>query len=106
MTTNGKESSWEEVTRKTHKVIFSRLEHSITALTEMVTYLLVMKGKEVTTMMRSSLVNSPFKNLPQETFGDFEKHTRGIGSKLMRKIGYDGQGLRKEGKGILIPIEA
>jgi hypothetical protein len=63
-----------------------------------------MKGNEANTMMESSLVKLPFKTLPQETFGDFEKHTRGIDSKLMRQMGYDGQGLGKEGQGILIPI--
>jgi hypothetical protein len=50
------------------------------------------------------MVNSPSKTLPQETFGDFENHTRGIISKIMRKMGYDGQGIGKEGQGILIPI--
>jgi len=59
------------------------------------------------TMMEESMVNSPSKTFSLETFGDFEKPTRGIGSKLMRKImGYDGQGIGKEGQGILIPIVA
>jgi hypothetical protein len=65
-----------------------------------------MMGKEANPMMESSLVNSPLKTLPQETFGDFEKHTRGINTKLMRKMDYDGQGLGKECQGNSIPIVA
>jgi hypothetical protein len=53
-------------------------------------------------MMESILLNSPSKTLHQDTFGDFEKHTRGIRSKLMRKMGDDVLG--KEGKWIMIPI--
>jgi len=52
------------------------------------------------------MVNSPSKTLPQETFGDMENHTRGLGSKVMRKLGYDVQSLGKEGKGIVILIVA
>jgi hypothetical protein len=61
---------------------------------------------EDSTMMKENMLISPPNTLFQETFHEFEKHTRGIGSNLMRKMGYDGQGISKEGQGIVIPIVA
>jgi hypothetical protein len=52
----------------------------------------------------NSLTKSPSKTLPQDIFGDFENLTRGIGSRFMRKMGYDGHGMGRKGKGILIPF--
>ncbi|KAK9049880.1 hypothetical protein SSX86_031152 [Deinandra increscens subsp. villosa] len=40
------------------------------------------------------------------SYGAFEMHTTGFGSRMMAKMGYvDGNGLGKEGKGIAEPIE-
>lgn len=42
-----------------------------------------------------------------QALGEWEKHTRGIGSKLMQKMGYIvGSGLGSKGEGIIVPISA
>lgn len=41
------------------------------------------------------------------SFGHWEQHTRGIGGKLMAKMGYvHGSGLGKQGEGRIEPVEA
>lgn len=42
-----------------------------------------------------------------KAFGGWEKHTKGIGSRLMAKMGYVlGSGLGREGEGRLEPVQA
>jgi hypothetical protein len=39
------------------------------------------------TIAKTVVVRSPSLEISQEHFGDFENHTKGIGSKLLRQMG-------------------
>ncbi|XP_050394866.1 tuftelin-interacting protein 11 [Patella vulgata] len=66
------------------------------------------KPKKGHTSQRSSGVPHFLQgHRPDKEFGGWEKHTRGMGQKLLQKMGYvAGQGLGKTGQGITTPVEA
>jgi len=51
-------------------------------------------------MTGKTLVISSPKDISQDHLGEFETHTRGIRSKFLRHMGYDGKGIGKRIQGI------
>jgi len=49
---------------------------------------------------------SVMPTMPTQGFAEFEKHTTGIGSRLLAKMGYTGGGLGRDGSGMLTPLAA
>lgn len=48
----------------------------------------------------------PLPQKPHKEFAKFNAHSKGIGLKLMQKMGYKvGSGLGQDGKGIVNPID-
>jgi hypothetical protein len=61
---------------------------------------------ESITMIETNLIISSSLDFSHDNFGEFEKYTRGIISKILWYMGCDGQGLGKRRQGILSPIIA
>ena len=57
-------------------------------------------------MHENEVYNSNLSSISSqnESFGDFQRHTRGIGSKLLMNIDYEGKGLGKHAQGMVEPI--
>lgn len=54
-----------------------------------------------------AVINMSLMNPSKQSFGDWEKHTNGVGSKLMQKMGYIiGTGLGKNSDGRIDPVSA
>ena len=65
---------------------------------------LASKNNTESLINNQTVIPNEYTTVDNKQFAMWEKHSKGFGSKMLTKMGYDGKGLGKDGDGIIHPV--